>query len=29
MERMMNEENDCHHSVEGDVIEGTVVCLSR
>ena len=28
MERIMNDENDCDHSVEGDVVEGPVVCVS-
>ena len=25
----MNEENDCYHNVEGDAVEGPVVCVSR
>ena len=29
MERIMNEENDWHHNVEGDAVDGPVVCLSR
>ena len=30
MERIMNEENDWgHHNVEGDEVEGPVVCVSR
>ena len=29
MERIMNEENDWDHNVEGDAVEGRVVCLSR
>ena len=29
MKRNMNEDNDLDHNVEGDVVEGTVVCLSR
>ena len=29
MERIMNEENDWDHNVEGDVVEGPVVCESR
>ena len=29
MERIMNDENDCDHSVEGDAVEGTVVCVCR
>ena len=30
MERVMNEENDRDHNVEGDAIEGSpVVCVSR
>ena len=29
MERLMNEENDCDHNVEGDAAEGPVVCVSR
>ena len=29
MERIMNEENDWHHNVEGDTVEGPVVCVSR
>ena len=29
MERNMNEENVWDHSVEGDAIEGPVVCVSR
>ena len=27
MERVMNEENDWDHSVEGDAVEGLVVCV--
>ena len=26
MERIMNEENDWDHNVEGDAVEGSVVC---
>ena len=29
MERIMNEENDWGHNVEGDAIEGPVICVSR
>ena len=29
MERIKNEENDWDHSVEGDAVEGAVVCVSR
>ena len=29
MERIMNEENDWDHDVEGDAGEGPVVCVSR
>ena len=29
MEKLMNEENDWYHNVEGDVVEGLVVCVSR
>ena len=29
MERIMNEENDYDHNMEGDAIEGPVVCVSR
>ena len=29
MERIMNEENDRYHNVEGDAAEGSVVCVSR
>ena len=29
MERIMNEENDLDHNVEGDAVEGPVVCVSR
>ena len=28
-ERIMNEENDWHHNVEGDAVEGPVVSVSR
>ena len=28
MEGIMNEENDCYHSVEGDAVEGPVVCVN-
>ena len=28
MERFMNEENDSDHNVEGDAVEGPVVCVS-
>ena len=28
-ERIMNEENDCDQNVEGDAVEGPVVCVSR
>ena len=27
--RIMNEENDWGHNVEGDAVEGHVVCVSR
>ena len=29
MERIMNEENDWDHYVEGDAVEGPVVCVGR
>ena len=29
MERFMKEENDWDHNVEGDAVEGAVVCVSR
>ena len=29
MERILDEENDCDHNVEGDSVEGPVVCVSR
>ena len=29
MERIMNEENDWDHNVEGDAVEDQVVCVSR
>ena len=29
MERIMNEEIDWGHNVEGDAVEGPVVCVSR
>ena len=29
MEKIMNEGNDWDHNVEGDTVEGTVVCVSR
>ena len=29
MERIMNEENDWDHNMEGDAVEGPVVCVSR
>ena len=29
MERIMNEENDWDHNVEGDSVEVPVVCVSR
>ena len=29
MERIMKVENDWDHNVEGDVVEGPVVCVSR
>ena len=29
MERFMNFENDWDHNVEGDVVEGPEVCVSR
>ena len=29
MERITNEENDWDHNVEGDAVEGPVVCVSR
>ena len=28
MQRIMNEENDWDHSVEGDAVEGPIVCAS-
>ena len=27
--RIINEENDCEHNVEGDAVEGPVVCVGR
>ena len=29
METIMNEENDLDHNMEGDAVEGPVVCVSR
>ena len=29
MERIMSEENDWDHNVEGDAVEGPVICVSR
>ena len=29
MERIMNDENDLDHNVEGDAVEGPVVSVSR
>ena len=29
IERIMNEENDWDHNVEGDAVEGPVVCVCR
>ena len=29
MKTIMNEENDWHHNVEGDAVEGPVVCVRR
>ena len=29
MERIMNEENDWDRNVEGDAVEGPVVCVGR
>ena len=29
MEKITNEENDLHHNVEGDAVEGPAVCVSR
>ena len=29
MEWIMNEEDDCNHNVEGDAVEGPVVCVIR
>ena len=29
MEMIMNEENDWDHNVQGDAVEGPVVCVSR
>ena len=29
MEQIMNEENDWDHNVEGDAVEGPIVCVSR
>ena len=29
MERLMNEDNDWDHNVQGDAVEGPVVCVSR
>ena len=29
MERIINEENDWDHNVEGDVVEGPVIYVSR
>ena len=29
MERIMNEENHWDHNVEGDLVEGAAICVSR
>ena len=29
VERIMNKDNDCNHSVKRDAVEGPVICLSR
>ena len=29
IERIMDEENDWDHNVEGDAVEGPIVCVSR
>ena len=29
MERIMKEENDWDHNVEGDAVEGPVICIGR
>ena len=29
MERIMNEDNNWEHNVEGNALEGLVVCVSR
>ena len=29
MERIMSEENDWDHNMEGDAVDGPVVCVSR
>ena len=29
IKRIINKENDCDHNVEGDAVEGQVVCVSR
>ena len=29
MERILNDENDWYHNVEGDDVEGPVMCVSR
>ena len=29
MEKIMNEENDLHHNMEGDAVEDPVDCVSR
>ena len=29
MERIMNEENNVDHNIEGDAVEGPVVCVRR
>ena len=29
MERIMNKDNDWDHNVEGDAVEGPVVCVNR
>ena len=29
MEKITNEENDWNHNVEGDAVEGPVVCVSK
>ena len=29
MERIMNEENDWDHNIDGDAVESPVLCVSR